>query len=122
MRLSTVLFFATLILVGCGPHHATSPSSSTVVGDQRPDAPATPNAPRADTTPPAPDAPHGPDPSVHILTNDEMITETHKCEAAGLNAIEWGDYADTDNPKGTTEIRCAPRKHDGDGNVVKTGQ
>lgn len=48
----------------------------------------------------------------HILSNDEVIEQTHKCEAAGLDGQQWGFFDDTDNPRGITEIRCIPRKHE----------
>ena len=40
------------------------------------------------------------------LTNDDIINETHKCEAAGLNAVALhcgDDY-------GTIKIQCEPKK------------
>ena len=49
-----------------------------------------------------------PEPEYKYMTNDEIITETHKCEAAGLDADALTIKGKADIP---VVIVCTPRAH-----------
>lgn len=49
-------------------------------------------------------------PTPRLLTNEEIIAETQKCEAGGLDGALWV-LIDGYGKRGAVRVTCEPRKH-----------